>query len=351
MKILRILLGALICCGLWGQGVPSNTNYTTLQWDQGVTVPGACTAPAFFWNTSNTSLYICDNTFHFVLVASGGSGGSLAFQASGTPIGTSATLNILSGLGINCIPTITTGVASLQCAADPAVLLKRVDAQSASNPQLCISASASGTSYTATCATALSAYSAKQTLFWYADVANTAASPVLNIDTLGNKTLVMFDGGTLPTGGIKLGVLYRITYDGTNLRVTEAGLRLWKCVVITGDPGAASSVLANDNDSPVACGNDTGFDVTIATVAAWADAGSPTVTPILTGGTGTSILSGALTAGTAAWAAGTINGTPTLHSFSGTGATCSSTPCTIDSNITTAGGTAKYLVVKIVGTY
>lgn len=132
---------------------------------------------------------------------------------------------------------------------------------------------------------------------------------------------------------------------------TGSSTRPWGCTVITGDPGAASPVLANDNDSPVACANNTGVDVTITTVAAWADAGSPTVTPILTGGSGTSILTGALTAGTASWAAGTVNGTVTLHSFSGTGATCSSTPCTIDSNITTAGGTAKYLVVKITGTY
>jgi hypothetical protein len=76
------------------------------------------------------------------------------------------------------------------------------------------------------------------------------------------------------------------------------------------------------------------------------------VTPILTGGSATSILTGALTCGTAAWAGGTVQGTaPVLHSFSGTGATCSVTPCSIDVNITTAGGVAKYLVVKITGTY
>jgi hypothetical protein len=130
-----------------------------------------------------------------------------------------------------------------------------------------------------------------------------------------------------------------------------SGNNVRQCVIITGDPGAASPVLANDNDSPVACSNNFGADWTITTVACWADAGSPTVTPILTGGSGTSILTGALTCGTASWAAGTVQGTaPVVHSFSGTGATCSSTPCTIDSNITAAGGTAKYIVVKIVGT-
>jgi hypothetical protein len=129
-------------------------------------------------------------------------------------------------------------------------------------------------------------------------------------------------------------------------------LHVKSCVVAVGDPGAASLVLADDNDSPSACTNETGTDWTITTVACFANAGSPTVTPILTGGSGTSILTGALTCGTAAWAAGTVQSTPpVIHSFSGTGATCSSTPCSADINITTAGGTAKYLLVKLTGTY
>jgi hypothetical protein len=99
------------------------------------------------------------------------------------------------------------------------------------------------------------------------------------------------------------------------------------------------------------CGNDTGVDETVTAVACYADAGTPTVNPILTGGAATSILSGALTCGTASWAAGTVNGSPVLHTFSGTGATCAATPCTLDGNIATAGGTAKYLVMKITLTF
>jgi hypothetical protein len=129
----------------------------------------------------------------------------------------------------------------------------------------------------------------------------------------------------------------------------------WKCVVAVGDPGAASAVLAADNDSPVACSNDLGADVTIETVACWADpgtTGTTSVTPILTGGSATSVLTGALTCGDGAWAAGAVQGTaPVLHSFSSTGATCSSTPCTIDVNLTAVDGATKYLVVKITGTY
>jgi hypothetical protein len=87
-------------------------------------------------------------------------------------------------------------------------------------------------------------------------------------------------------------------------------------------------------------------------VACYANAGTPTVTPILTGGTSTSLLTGALTCGAAAWAAGSLATTPTVHTFSGAGSgTCAITPCSIDVNLTSAGGTAKYVVVKIVGTY
>jgi hypothetical protein len=135
------------------------------------------------------------------------------------------------------------------------------------------------------------------------------------------------------------------TTSGSNAVTLATKYKTHICEIVVGDPGAASPALADDNDTPRVCGNITGADITITAVACYADAGSPTVTPILTGGSGTSVLTGALTCGTASWAAGTINGTPTVHSFSANGATCSSTPCTIDANITSAGGTAKYIVM------
>jgi len=139
-------------------------------------------------------------------------------------------------------------------------------------------------------------------------------------------------------------------FRATTTADLPAAANIKPCEIIIGDPGAASPALADDNDSPVVCGNVYGQDYTITAVACWANAGSPTVTPILTGGAATSILSGALTCGTAGWAFGTINGTPTVHSFSADGATCSSTPCTLDANITTAGGTAKYIVIRFTRT-
>ncbi len=196
-----------------------------------------------------------------------------------------------------------------------------------------------------------------------ADVANTGTAS-FNAAGLGAKTIVIAAGGVttmLSDNAIRAGQIVVLQYDGTNMQMqSTSGIapltsipsqyKTKSCVVAVGDPGAASPALANDNDSPVACDNDTGGDWTLTYVGCWADAGSPTVTPILTGGTSTSILSGALTCGTAGWAAGSLNGSPVIHSFSA-GATCGSTPCSADVNITTAGGTAKYIVVRLVGTY
>jgi hypothetical protein len=119
------------------------------------------------------------------------------------------------------------------------------------------------------------------------------------------------------------------------------------CEIGFGTPGAADA-LQDGYDQPASCGNITGADATITAVACYADAGSPTVTPILTGGSATSIVTGAVTCGNGAWAAGTVQSSPVpvLKSFSANGATCSSTPCDLAANIT-AANSAKYIVVRI----
>ena len=69
------------------------------------------------------------------------------------------------------------------------------------------------------------------------------------------------------------------------------------CEIHIGTP--TGSALADTDDEPVSCRNMTGATLTILGVSCYADAGTPTVTPILTGGAATSILTGALTCGTA----------------------------------------------------
>ncbi len=156
---------------------------------------------------------------------SGGSGGgALAIQSGGTSLGPAATLNIVGGTGVLCAPEVTAGVMTFQCNADTSYLPSKTNLQGSANPQICTSASNNGATYIASCASTLSAYATRQTLYWFADVANTTATPTLNIDTLGAVTMVRQDGSSLAINDIKAGALYRIWYDGANTRVVEAGL-------------------------------------------------------------------------------------------------------------------------------
>jgi hypothetical protein len=155
---------------------------------------------------------------------SGGGGGALSIQSGGTALGPAATLNIVGGTGVTCVPQVNAGVMTFQCNADTSYLASKVNLQGSSNPQICTSASANGGVYSASCASTLSAYATRQTLFWFADVANTSTAPTLNIDTLGAITLARQDGTSLAINDIKAGALYRIWYDGTYIRVVEAGL-------------------------------------------------------------------------------------------------------------------------------
>lgn len=121
----------------------------------------------------------------------------------------------------------------------------------------------------------------------------------------------------------------------------DAQYKIRPCEIVIGDPGAASSALANDNDSPSVCGNLTGATMTILEVKCYANTstGSPTVLPIITGGASDSILASStpLACGNGAFgSAGGLNGTPTQVDGA-----------TIDANISTAGGTAKYMIIRI----
>jgi hypothetical protein len=154
---------------------------------------------------------------------SGGSG-SLSVQSDGSTLGTANTLNVVGGTGVACVPQVNAGTMTFQCNADTSYLVSKTNLQGATNPQVCTSSSGNGAVYTAGCASPLTAYGPLQTLFWFADVANTSTTPTLNIDTLGANMLVRQDGTALAVNDIKAGALYRIWYDGTNVRVVEAGL-------------------------------------------------------------------------------------------------------------------------------
>jgi len=93
---------------------------------------------------------------------------------------------------------------------------------------------------------------------------------------------------------------YIPVWTGANAKTLADGidptnLKIKTCEIVIGDPGSGSAALADDDDSPHVCTNDGTAALTITAVHCFAPTGSPIVTPIITGGAATSILSGALT--------------------------------------------------------
>lgn len=99
-----------------------------------------------------------------------------------------------------------------------------------------------------------------------------------------------------------------------------------ECPVTILGSGSAGALQTTDGIT-WSCYNDFGVTLTVTGVKCLADTGTTTtVTPIKHGGSSTSILSGALTCGNGLFAAGTLNGTPTLAAGD-----------SIDANVTAAG--------------
>jgi hypothetical protein len=106
----------------------------------------------------------------------------------------------------------------LQCNADAAYLATNQNLQSPTNPQICISSSANGSAYTASCTYTLqNAYATHQILYWFPDVTN-AGSETISIDTFPAVPLLDPFGNPLALG-ILAPILYPIWFDGTNFRL------------------------------------------------------------------------------------------------------------------------------------
>jgi hypothetical protein len=219
-----------------------------------------------------------------------------------------------------------------------------------------------GDTYVAALNPAITTYITGARYLFKAPNANVGAA-TLNLNGVGAKTIVKVVGGvptTLADNDIRAGQYVEVVYDsaGDNFQILSTlgavpplgtSFRIKTCLVTIGDPGATSPVLAVDNDTPAACPNDFGVAWTITTVACYANinTGAPSIDVVFTGGA--SILTGPVACGNAVFAPGALSGTPVVNSFSGAGATCSSPPCSLDVNVNVAGGTAKYLQVKITG--
>lgn len=156
------------------------------------------------------------------------------------PIGIASSFGIAAGIGVICIPTVSTsGILFVQCNIDTAVVALNSNLQSANNPVNCVSSSNNGSAYTASCTPKFSFLQKGQVLNWFPDVTN-AGSETLSIDStgldsLGNPTMKILtrSANPIPVGFLVAGTLYVIWNDGTNWRLTEdpppVNVARWQC--------------------------------------------------------------------------------------------------------------------------
>jgi hypothetical protein len=127
-------------------------------------------------------------------------------------------------------------------------------------------------------------------------------------------------------------------------------MRLRPVTVQIGDPDPGSPLLVNGNDSAGAWTNMFRRPAKVLAISCMGNVGATTVTPILRGGSPTSLLTGPCTCGNGTFAACTMQAVAPIVQASGSGtagATCASPPCGIDVNITAADGTTRQVTINI----
>ncbi len=197
----------------------------TMPLQSGASLPSTCTQSSLFFLTTaaaGANIYGCvaPNTW---AVQGGGGSGALAIQNNGTTVGTRSTANFIPGAGIVNLITDTGSAINIQQSVDTAVVLSKVTDQ-AGTPLLCASASGSGTTYTCSLSPTLTTYTTGMVLNWKVDTTSTTASPTLNVDSLGAKPVVDFQGNSLASAALVSGAGYPIWYDGTHMRCMTCGL-------------------------------------------------------------------------------------------------------------------------------
>ena len=186
----------------------------------GTVLPSTCTqAELFFLTTAapGTNLYGCPNGGW--VLEGGGGGGTATIKNSGTTVGSRTILDLSSGPGV-LLSTSDTGQSILiQNSLDTAIVQTRSSEQSGA-AVLCAPAGGSGTAYTCSLPTTLSAYTSGMVLHWRPDANGSGGATTLNVDTLGPIALKLTDGVTDPAAGdIIAGRLYELWYDGTSFRL------------------------------------------------------------------------------------------------------------------------------------
>jgi hypothetical protein len=187
----------------------------------GPTLPAACNTGDMFLLLSapaGTNIYACVATNTWSLQSGNGSG-NVTLQNNGTIVGTRASEDFISGLGMLNALSDTGTQLDIQQSFDPAVI-QTLASNQAGTTLACASTSGSASAYTCAMNPTLTQYSTGMVLYWLPDVSGGGSATTINIDTLGAKPVTLSDGLTVPTAAdIAAGKLYALWYDGTVMRL------------------------------------------------------------------------------------------------------------------------------------
>jgi hypothetical protein len=126
------------------------------------------------------------------------------------------------------------------------------------------------------------------------------------------------------------------------------------CVLVLRLPGTTEPPPPpGSDDMPHVCPNNFLEDWTLTSVSCVGQGGTMTVLPVLRGGALTSVVQAPLTCSKDEWSHATLNGSPVVYSFTGTGKDrkCVKTPCTVDVRIQPGpvSSVPRYAVLSITG--
>lgn len=183
-------------------------------------IPAVCTVGQLAFITDATpgqNQYNCTSTNVFTQNLNG----SLSVYVQGTGlIGTRSNLNFIAGSGIQYVGVDTGTAINLNGTVDTAVIQSKANLQSGTAPNICTSASGSGTAYLATCATTLTALATKQIFWWNIDHISASTAPTLAVDGLTSQTVTDSLGNALANSTtLAAGTQVPVWNDGTHFRI------------------------------------------------------------------------------------------------------------------------------------
>jgi len=180
----------------------------------GLALPASCTSGEVYLRISDGrgTLWTCVSDSVWTLQ------GGTTFRNDGASVGTEATVNILSGLGLFATLADTGTQMDVQLNADSAVMQTRRSAQS--NADLyCVSSGTTGNAYTCQLASTLTQYTPGMALYWKPDVEGQAGPVTLNVDLLGAKPGKLADGTNPAPEDIIPNEMHVVWFDGNAFRM------------------------------------------------------------------------------------------------------------------------------------